>query len=63
MLDNGTRNISPDQRFYANMILFVPRVALTALAAAAVRIWTSALNVKYRDIRCALAFALQILMF
>jgi lipopolysaccharide transport system permease protein len=38
-------------------------VALTALAAAAFAIWTSALNVKYRDIRYALPFAIQIMMF
>ena len=49
--------------FHASLILFIPLVALTALTAAAVGIWTSALNVKYRDIRYALPFAIQILMF
>jgi lipopolysaccharide transport system permease protein len=49
--------------FHASMILFLPLVALTALVAAAVGIWTSALNVKYRDIRYALPFAIQLLMF
>jgi lipopolysaccharide transport system permease protein len=49
--------------FHASLILFVPLVALTALTAAAVGIWSSALNVKYRDIRYALPFAIQILMF
>jgi len=49
--------------FHASLILFIPLVALTALTAAAFGIWTSALNVKYRDIRYALPFAIQILMF
>jgi lipopolysaccharide transport system permease protein len=49
--------------FHASLILFIPLVALTASTAAAVGIWTSALNVKYRDVRYALPFAIQILMF
>ena len=49
--------------FHASLILFIPLVALTALTAAPIGIWTSALNVKYRDIRYALPFAIQILMF
>ena len=49
--------------FHASLILFVPLVALTAVTAAAVGIWSSALNVKYRDIRYALPFAIQIMMF
>jgi lipopolysaccharide transport system permease protein len=49
--------------FHASLILFFPLVALTALTASAVGIWTSALNVKYRDVRYALPFAIQILMF
>jgi lipopolysaccharide transport system permease protein len=49
--------------FHATLILFIPLVALTAFAAAAFGIWTSALNVKYRDIRYALPFAIQLLMF
>jgi lipopolysaccharide transport system permease protein len=48
---------------HASLILYVPLVALTALTAAAVGIWTSAINVKYRDVRYALPFALQMLMF
>ena len=50
-------------RFHPSLILYVPLVALTALTASAVGIWTSALNVKYRDVRYALPFAIQILMF
>ncbi|MBO0724966.1 MAG: ABC transporter permease [Blastocatellia bacterium] len=38
-------------------------VVLTTLLAAAVGMWTSALNVKYRDIRHALPFAIQLTMF
>ena len=49
--------------FHASLIMLVPLVALTALTAAALGIWTSALNVKYRDIRYALPFAIQISMF
>ena len=49
--------------FHASLIMLIPLIALTALTAAALGIWTSALNVKYRDIRYALPFAIQILMF
>jgi lipopolysaccharide transport system permease protein len=49
--------------FHASLFMLIPLVALTALAAAAFAIWTSALNVKYRDIRYALPFAIQIMMF
>ena len=49
--------------FHASLIMLIPLIALTALAAAAFGIWTSALNVKYRDIRYALPFAIQIMMF
>jgi lipopolysaccharide transport system permease protein len=49
--------------FHANLIMLIPLIALTALAAGAFAIWTSALNVKYRDIRYALPFAIQIMMF
>jgi lipopolysaccharide transport system permease protein len=49
--------------FHLSLLMIFPLVALTALTAAAFGIWTSALNVKYRDIRYALPFAIQILMF
>lgn len=49
--------------FHASLIMLVPLTALAALTAAALGIWTSALNVKYRDIRYALPFVIQILMF
>jgi homopolymeric O-antigen transport system permease protein len=45
-------------------LLTVPAlVAMTALLAVAVGMWMSALNVKYRDIRYALPFAIQLTMF
>jgi lipopolysaccharide transport system permease protein len=43
--------------------MLVPLVAMTTLLAAAVGVWSAAMNVKYRDIRHALPFAIQILMF
>jgi lipopolysaccharide transport system permease protein len=49
--------------FHLTLLLLIPLVALTALTAAAFAIWTSAVNVKYRDVRYALPFAIQILMF
>jgi lipopolysaccharide transport system permease protein len=49
--------------FHAGLIMLIPLVALTFLVASALGIWTSALNVKYRDIRYALPFAIQIMMF
>ena len=49
--------------FHASLIMLIPLIALTALTAAALGIWTAALNVKYRDIRYALPFVIQLLMF
>ena len=46
-----------------SMLMAPALVAMTALLAVAVGMWTSALNVKYRDIRHALPFAIQLLMF
>jgi lipopolysaccharide transport system permease protein len=48
---------------HASLVMFLPLVALTAMMASAVGILTSALNVKYRDIRHALPFVIQIWMF
>ena len=50
-------------RFHLTMIMFLPLAALTAIMSAAVGIFTSALNVKYRDIRHALPFVIQTWMF
>ena len=46
-----------------NLLLFLPLVVLTTLFALAVAIWTSALNVKYRDVRHAIPFVVQVWMF
>ena len=50
-------------QFHLTLLLFIPFMALTTLVAAAIGMWTSALNVKYRDIRYALPFVMQIWMF
>jgi len=49
--------------FHLTMLMLFPLAALTAMMAAAVSLFTSALNVKYRDVRHALPFAIQTLMF
>jgi lipopolysaccharide transport system permease protein len=49
--------------FAWNLLMAPALIALTALLAVAVGMWTSAVNVKYRDIRHALPFAIQLLMF
>ncbi|CAN5253832.1 MAG: ABC transporter permease [Pyrinomonadaceae bacterium] len=46
-----------------SLLLLPPLVVLTTLLALAVGMWTSALNVKYRDVRHALPFLMQIWMF
>jgi lipopolysaccharide transport system permease protein len=46
-----------------NLLLFLPLVVLTTLFALAVALWTSALNVKYRDVRHAIPFVVQVWMF
>jgi lipopolysaccharide transport system permease protein len=44
-------------------LLLVPIALLATLLALGVGIWLSALNVKYRDVRYALPFAIQVWMF
>jgi lipopolysaccharide transport system permease protein len=46
-----------------NLLMLPFLVVMTALLALGVGMWMSALNVKYRDIRHALPFAIQLLMF
>ncbi len=46
-----------------NILMLPALVVLTTLLAIGVGMWTSALNVKYRDIRYALPFAIQLWMF
>jgi len=47
----------------ASVVMLVPLVGLTTVFALALGMWTSALNVKYRDIRYALPFVIQLWMF
>jgi homopolymeric O-antigen transport system permease protein len=47
----------------ANFILLIPLLLLTMLLAIAVGTWLSALNVKYRDVKFAIPFLVQIWMF
>jgi lipopolysaccharide transport system permease protein len=46
-----------------SLIMLLPLMVLTTLFAVAVGMWMSALNVKYRDVRHALPFLLQIWMY
>lgn len=45
------------------LLMIVPLVALTTIFAVATGLWASAMNVKYRDIRYALPFVIQIWMY
>ena len=47
----------------ASAVMLVPLVFLTSLLALGVGMWMSALNVKYRDVRFALPFLIQLWMF
>jgi lipopolysaccharide transport system permease protein len=49
--------------FGVSVFMLIPLVLLTTLLAAGVGMWISALNVKYRDVRYALPFVLQIWMY
>jgi lipopolysaccharide transport system permease protein len=49
--------------FGASILMLIPLALLTTLFAAGAGMWMSALNVKYRDVRYALPFALQIWMY
>jgi lipopolysaccharide transport system permease protein len=49
--------------FHWRMLMLAPLAAIAALLAAAVGMWMSALNVKYRDVRYALPFLIQVWMF
>lgn len=45
------------------LLMFLPLVLLTTLLAAGMGMWLSGLNVKYRDVRFALPFLIQLWMF
>jgi lipopolysaccharide transport system permease protein len=49
--------------FGPTVLILIPLALLTTLFATTVGMWMSALNVKYRDVRYALPFALQIWMY
>jgi homopolymeric O-antigen transport system permease protein len=49
--------------FHWQMLMLAPLAAIAALLAAAVGMWMSALNVRYRDVRYALPFMIQVWMF
>ncbi|HLW71095.1 MAG TPA: ABC transporter permease [Candidatus Binataceae bacterium] len=49
--------------FTPSLLMFPVLTLLTAIVAAGVGMWLAALNVKYRDVRYALPFALQLWMF
>lgn len=44
-------------------LMLLPLILLTTLFALGVAVWLSALNVKYRDVRYALPFAIQVWLF
>jgi len=50
-------------RFTVNAWFLVPLVLLTTLLAIAVGMWISAINVKYRDVKFAMPFVVQIWMY
>lgn len=48
---------------HASMVLAIPIASIGALCAAAVGLWTAALNLQYRDVRHALPFFIQIMVY
>jgi lipopolysaccharide transport system permease protein len=48
---------------HPELLMLMPLVASATLFTAAVGAWSAAMNVKYRDVRYALPFAIQMLMF
>lgn len=49
--------------YHASMVLCIPLAALAALVALSLGLWTSAVNIQYRDVRYALPFFVQMLIF
>jgi len=49
--------------FHATALLAVPIAGVAALFAAALGLWTSALNLQFRDVRHALPFFIQIMVY
>ncbi|HLK88488.1 MAG TPA: ABC transporter permease [Polyangia bacterium] len=48
---------------HASAVLALPIAAIGALCAAAIGLWTSAINLQYRDVRHALPFFMQLLVY
>jgi lipopolysaccharide transport system permease protein len=48
---------------HATVLLAVPIAGIAALSAAALGLWTSALNLRYRDVRHALPFFVQVMVY
>jgi lipopolysaccharide transport system permease protein len=51
------------QRFHFSSLLALPIALLAALSAFAIGLWTSALNIQFRDVRYVLPFFIQTLIF
>jgi lipopolysaccharide transport system permease protein len=49
--------------FHASALLAIPIASIAALCAAALGLWTSAINLQYRDVRYALPFFIQLLVY
>ncbi|MDX2031107.1 MAG: ABC transporter permease [Blastocatellia bacterium] len=49
--------------FFPGLLMLPILIGMTTLLAVGIGMWLSALNVKYRDIRYAIPFAVQLLMF
>jgi lipopolysaccharide transport system permease protein len=49
--------------YHASLVLALPVAAVAALTALAVGLWTSAINIQFRDVRYALPFFIQMLIF
>jgi lipopolysaccharide transport system permease protein len=49
--------------FHLSGLLIVPIVLIAAISAASFGLWTSALNLQYRDVRHALPFVIQLLVY
>jgi lipopolysaccharide transport system permease protein len=49
--------------FHATFLLAIPIASLAALSAAAVGLWMSALNLQFRDVRHALPFVIQLMVY
>lgn len=49
--------------FHATVLLALPIAAIAALCAASLGLWAAAINLEYRDVRYALPFVIQILVY